>query len=103
MNGKYYGAEISKEIPYTEYFRYLSFNVKYEFDEKPYYRPTPYTDKDKRESIWDRERCFVAQEISEWKADKLENWQREIIEKVRIGVELEDDDIVKINIHANRF
>ena len=27
VNGKYYGAEIPKEIHYTEYFRYLYFNV----------------------------------------------------------------------------
>ena len=60
VNGKYYGAEIPKEIHYTEYFRYLYFNVKYEFSEKTYYRSIPYTDKDKQESIWDRERCFVA-------------------------------------------
>ena len=54
VNGKYYGAEIPKEIHYTEYFRYLYFNVKYEFSEKTYYRSIPYTDKDKQESIWDR-------------------------------------------------
>ena len=95
VNGKYYGAEIPKEIHYTEYFRYLSFNVKYEFSEKTYYRSIPYTDKDKQESIWDRERCFVAQEISEWRVDELEDWQRDLIEKIRVGVELKDDDIVK--------
>lgn len=95
VNGKYYGAEIPKEIHYTEYFRYLYFNVKYEFSEKTYYRSIPYTDKDKQESIWDRERCFVAQEISEWRVDKLEDWQRDLIEKIRVGVELKDDDIVK--------
>ena len=95
VNGKYYGAEIPKEIHYTEYFRYLYFNVKYEFSEKTYYRSIPYTDKDKQESIWDRERCFVAQEISEWRVDELEDWQRDLIEKIRVGVELKDDDIVK--------
>ena len=95
VNGKYYGAEIPKEIHYTEYFRYLYFNVKYEFSEKTYYRSIPYTDKDKQESIWDRERCFVAQEISEWRVDELEDWQRDLIEKTRVGVELKDDDIVK--------
>ena len=47
------------------------------------------------ESIWDRERCFVAQEISEWRVDELEDWQRDLIEKIRVGVELKDDDIVK--------
>ena len=67
VNGKYYGAEIPKEIHYTEYFRYLYFNVKYEFSEKTYYRSIPYTDKDKQESIWDRERCFVAQAKKERK------------------------------------
>ena len=41
------------------------------------------------------ERCFVAQEISEWRVDKLEDWQRDLIEKIRVGVELKDDDIVK--------
>ena len=41
VNGKYYGAEIPKEIHYTEYFRYLYFNVKYEFSEKTYYRSIP--------------------------------------------------------------
>lgn len=87
--------EIPKEIHYTEYFRYLYFNVKYEFSEKTYYRSIPYTDKDKQESIWDRERCFVAQEISEWRVDELEDWQRDLIEKIRVGVELKDDDIVK--------
>ena len=46
-------------------------------------------------SIWDRERCFVAQEISEWRVDELEDWQRDLIEKIRVGVELKDDDIVK--------
>ena len=71
------------------------FNVKYEFSEKTYYRSIPYTDKDKQESIWDRERCFVAQEISEWRVDELEDWQRDLIEKIRVGVELKDDDIVK--------
>ena len=95
VNGKYYGAEIPKEIHCTEYFRYLYFNVKYEFSEKTYYRSIPYTDKDKQESIWDRERCFVAQEISEWRVDELEDWQRDLIEKIRVGVELKDDDIVK--------
>lgn len=95
VNGKYYGAEIPKEIHYTEYFRYLYFNVKYEFSEKTYYRSIPYTDKDKQESIWDRERRFVAQEISEWRVDELEDWQRDLIEKIRVGVELKDDDIVK--------
>ena len=95
VNGKYYGAEIPKEIHYTEYFRYLYFNVKYEFSEKTYYRSIPYTDKDKQESIWDRERCFVAREISEWRVDELEDWQRDLIEKIRVGVELKDDDIVK--------
>lgn len=95
VNGKYYGAEIPKEIHYTEYFRYLYFNVKYEFSEKTYYRSIPYTDKDKQESILDRERCFVAQEISEWRVDELEDWQRDLIEKIRVGVELKDDDIVK--------
>ena len=95
VNGKYYGAEIPKEIHYTEYFRYLYFNVKYEFSEKTYYRSIPYTDKDKQESIWDRERCFVAQEISEWRVNELEDWQRDLIEKIRVGVELKDDDIVK--------
>lgn len=95
VNGKYYGAEIPKEIHYTEYFRYLYFNVKYEFSEKTYYRSIPYTDKDKQESIWDRERCFVAQEISEWRVDELEDWQRDLIEKIRVGVELKDNDIVK--------
>lgn len=95
VNGKYYGAEIPKEIHYTEYFRYLYFNVKYEFSEKTYYRSIPYTDKDKQESIQDRERCFVAQEISEWRVDELEDWQRDLIEKIRVGVELKDDDIVK--------
>ena len=54
-----------------------------------------HTDKDKQESIWDRERCFVAQEISEWRVDELEDWQRDLIEKIRVGVELKDDDIVK--------
>lgn len=62
---------------------------------KTYYRSIPYTDKDKQESIWDRERCFVAQEISEWRVDELEDWQRDLIEKIRVGVELKDDDIVK--------
>lgn len=95
VNGKYYGAEIPKEIHYTEYFRYLYFNVKYEFSEKTYYRSIPYTDKDKQESIWDRERCFVAQEIREWRVDELEDWQRDLIEKIRVGVELKDNDIVK--------
>lgn len=95
VNGKYYGAEIPKEIHYTEYFRYLYFNIKYEFSEKTYYRSIPYTDKDKQESIWDRERRFVAQEISEWRVDELEDWQRDLIEKIRVGVELKDDDIVK--------
>ena len=45
--------------------------------------------------IRDRERCFVAQEISEWRVDELEDWQRDLIEKIRVGVELKDDDIVK--------
>lgn len=48
-----------------------------------------------RWGIWDRERCFVAQEISEWRVDELEDWQRDLIEKIRVGVELKDDDIVK--------
>ena len=45
--------------------------------------------------VYDRERCFVAQEISEWRVDELEDWQRDLIEKIRVGVELKDDDIVK--------
>ena len=27
--------------------------------------------------------------------DELEDWQRDLIEKIRVGVELKDDDIVK--------
>lgn len=38
---------------------------------------------------------FVAQKISEWRVDELEDWQRDLIEKIRVGVELKDDDIVK--------
>ena len=38
---------------------------------------------------------LVAQEISEWRVNELEDWQRDLIEKIRVGVELKDDDIVK--------
>ena len=86
------GKETSRlfEQPYT-------FDLFNEWQEK-HFKEHP-EDKDKTiEELFDirlsEQKLYHYKEVR--RVDELEDWQRDLIEKIRVGVELKDDDIVKV-------